>query len=528
MSLRSLQSLAAIGSLVLSVGCATSDPLLGEDDLSTGAGNDPEGIEEICLMHNCNSDAECGACTEGRNTCLVEENRCVACNADTGTGCPDGQICSSWGNCVDEDLTCETDVHGVPQISCSTSADCAACDPMHQVCDPSTSQCVACTTSDTSSCQSTDTCIDGQCSANCPTSCNVDNDCAQCGSASAPAHACNHNICSECSPTYACPAGLVCSEQGVCEEVCGSDGTGACSSDADCDGCGADNGKCHKPINSSHGTCGPAAAGCSDLGSFAVLPEPFDQVTNLCSNDGDCAGVGIQFNVGELLRDVTGIDEIDDANIEYGMNVCASVEVANTSCGVCVPCRVDSDCAPIQIDDVAGEAFGPIGSVAAAFLLDQVFGPNEHAVQMYCSQVAGDYGVCAPCPGIIYECGTDTGTGSGGGGTCDHDVCDAGGALDPSCGSCEAEVCAADSFCCNNEWDDQCVNEAVEMCGACGGTGGTGGTGSCHDECAEGAALQTSCSACVDAICDQDPYCCNTAWDSVCVGYVDDFCSPGC
>jgi hypothetical protein len=274
----------------------------------------------------------------------------------------------------------------------------------------------------------------------------------------------------------------------------------------------------------------------------AVLPEPFDQVTNLCSNDGDCAGVGITFNVGELLRDITGINDIGDANIEYGMNVCASVEVANNSCGVCVPCRVDSDCAPINIDEVAGEAFGPIGSLAAAFLLDQVFGPNEHAVQMYCSTVAGDYGVCAPCPGIIYECGTTTG-GGGGTGSCDHDVCTAGTALDGSCDSCAADVCAQDSFCCSNEWDQQCINEATDICGQCGGTGtggggtgggtgaggssGTGGGSNCHDVCVAGAALDTNCSTCSANVCAQDPYCCTTEWDSVCVGYVEDFCG-GC
>lgn len=545
MALSFLRALGGLTLVMAGAGCATTDTLTDGSGSSTSSGNDPQGNEDgICLLHNCNSDAECGACSDGRNTCLEAEHRCVACNADTGSGCPDGQYCSSWGNCVEDGLECPTDDHGVPQISCAQNADCAACDPLHQICDPASSTCVACTPSDTSACQSTDICIHNECSAECPTDCSVDNDCAQCGSAAAPAHACNHGICSECSATYACPAGLKCSEQGVCQDVCGTDGDGTCSTNADCDGCGADNGVCHKPINSSVGQCGVSANGCSDLGQgVAVLPEPFDQVTNLCSNDGDCAGVGITFNVGELLRDITGINDIGDANIEYGMNVCASVEVANNSCGVCVPCRVDSDCAPINIDDVAGEAFGPIGSLAAAFLLDQVFGPNEHAVQMYCSTVAGDYGVCAPCPGIIYECGTTTGGGGGGGtGSCDHDVCSAGSALDGSCDSCAADVCAQDAFCCSTEWDQQCINEASDICGQCSGTGtggggtggggagggsGTGGGSNCHDVCVEGAALDTSCSTCAANVCAQDPYCCNTDWDSVCVGYVEDFCG-GC
>lgn len=531
---------SALGLLSL-VGCATTDPLL-EGAAGSDSINGPSGNEEgVCILNNCASDAECGACTDGRTTCNVEEGRCVACDAATGTGCPDGEVCSSYGICVDEDLTCETDSHGEPLISCSSNGDCAACDPMHQICDTTTSQCVACTPSNTSACQSTDLCLDNQCSPKCPSTCAVDNDCAQCGSASAPAKACNEGFCAECSATYACPAGLRCSPSGVCEAVCGTDGNGTCSGNADCGGCGADIGECHKPINSGVGTCGPSAAGCSDLGSgVAVLPEPFDQVTNLCSNDGDCAGVGVTFNVGELLRDITGIDSIDDANIEYPMAACAEVTIANTSCGVCVPCEVDSDCADIPIDGVAEEAFGPLGSLAAAFLLDQVFGPNDHTVHMFCSSVAGGYGVCAPCPGIIYECGSDE-PGGGGSGTCSHEPCSTGAALSPSCGSCEADVCAADPFCCDNQWDQQCVNEASQLCAECGGGGtggggtGGGGTGggnggsSCaHDECSPGAKLTTGCSSCATAVCAQDPYCCNTEWDSVCVSYVEDYCTFSC
>ena len=37
-----------------------------------------------------------------------------------------------------------------------------------------------------------------------------------------------------------------------------------------------------------------------------MLPAPFDKVTNLCSTDIDCASVGIDLNVGAILRDITG------------------------------------------------------------------------------------------------------------------------------------------------------------------------------------------------------------------------------
>jgi hypothetical protein len=44
----------------------------------------------------------------------------------------------------------------------------------------------------------------------------------------------------------------------------------------------------------------------------------------------------------------------------------------------------------------------------------------------------------------------------------------------------------------------------------------------------QGPAMSPSCSGCVDAICAQDPYCCSTDWDDVCVSHVDSICSPGC
>ncbi len=56
---------------------------------------------------------------------------------------------------------------------------------------------------------------------------------------------------------------------------------------------------------------------------------------------------------------------------------------------------------------------------------------------------------------------------SGGGGG-DHDCCEAGG---PGCNDpvIEACVCAQDSFCCDTEWDAQCVDEVESFgCGTCG------------------------------------------------------------
>lgn len=64
-------------------------------------------------------------------------------------------------------------------------------------------------------------------------------------------------------------------------------------------------------------------------------------------------------------------------------------------------------------------------------------------------------------------------SGSGAGGntnSCAHDTCTYGAALTIGCGDpCVDTVCATDDYCCdvvNGEWDDICIDEAVDLCGA--------------------------------------------------------------
>jgi hypothetical protein len=63
-------------------------------------------------------------------------------------------------------------------------------------------------------------------------------------------------------------------------------------------------------------------------------------------------------------------------------------------------------------------------------------------------------------------------------GTCDHEVCSAGGKLALGCSACVDAVCAVDSYCCDTDWDQQCINESVMFCACeCAGAGGAGGAG---------------------------------------------------
>lgn len=49
-----------------------------------------------------------------------------------------------------------------------------------------------------------------------------------------------------------------------------------------------------------------------------------------------------------------------------------------------------------------------------------------------------------------------------------------------------------------------------------------------HDECSPGDLLAPGCSSCVTSICNADPYCCETAWDALCIGAAKNLCGLEC
>jgi hypothetical protein len=363
---RSSSLLFALAALVLGacvdggrvVDSAAPSPITEGDD-GDGAG--------LCAVESCHGDDECVGCAGGRLTCLVAERRCVACDPALGTGCAEGEVCSAYGACVAEGQTCPMGENGLPDISCSSNADCGACDPLHQVCDPAWNRCVACSPSDTGACSPSDICVQGACAPACPADCQSDLDCASCGGPGHYAHACNAGSCAQCSLTSPCPGSLVCNAQGLCED----------------------------PVSEGGGGGDPGSGG-GDPGSGGADPG---------TGGGD-----------------------------------------------------------------VGEGGGPVAD------------------------------------------------------TC-HDLCTAGEAMEPSCDPCAADLCAADPYCCSTAWDSLCVSEVDQYCNnACSGS-----ADSCaHPECAQGDALDATCSECAAALCAADPYCCSTSWDSLCVTEVAMYCANGC
>lgn len=173
---------------------------------------------------------------------------------DDPGGAP-GTGCTTHGVCEPQGASCPVGDNGEPVVVCGSAGDCAGCDAMHQVCDPATSRCSACSASDTSACGVNDVCVEGACAPRCPADCATDDDCGGCGAGAHALHACNAGQCTQCSDTYACPAGEVCGADGSCVPKCGQDGAGSCFEDADCASCGDGATACQKEPGAP-GHCG--------------------------------------------------------------------------------------------------------------------------------------------------------------------------------------------------------------------------------------------------------------------------------
>lgn len=141
--------------------------------------------------------------------------------------------------------------------------------------------------------------------------------------------------------------------------------------------------------------------------------------------------------------------------------------------------------------------------------------------------------VCEPAPKLPKDvCGNELDDNCDGviddGCPCAHDRCTPGVPLVADCGDpCVAKICAADEFCCKNEWDQQCIDEVASVCGSAACIKGT----CAHSLCQPGAKLTSDCDApgkCVSNICKTDGFCCAKEWDATCVEKLKVVCNLTC
>jgi cysteine-rich repeat protein len=107
---------------------------------------------------------------------------------------------------------------------------------------------------------------------------------------------------------------------------------------------------------------------------------------------------------------------------------------------------------------------------------------------------------------------------------CARGKCSIGAPLDPQCDACTVALCGVDPHCCNDTWDALCVQEVRTACGSltCQESAGTCAHPVCSlgGTLAPGCDNPPMNPSCVTTICNFDPYCCNTEWDGQCVGEV--------
>lgn len=97
----------------------------------------------------------------------------------------------------------------------------------------------------------------------------------------------------------------------------------------------------------------------------------------------------------------------------------------------------------------------------------------------------------------------------------------------PGCddADCCLAVCEIDPFCCDTDWDAICADDAAVHCR---------GATDCFCDFAEGSCCRANgtggCEqpACCRSVCDVDPFCCDVAWDGDCADLAAHFCTSVC
>jgi hypothetical protein len=98
-------------------------------------------------------------------------------------------------------------------------------------------------------------------------------------------------------------------------------------------------------------------------------------------------------------------------------------------------------------------------------------------------------------------------------------------ATTPGCASADVQscVCDDDAYCCDTAWDELCVQKVDELgCGTCSSESPNPAPDSPSVCCEASTAPGCTDDAQVQqCICDADSYCCSTAWDAYCVSNIE-------
>jgi len=104
------------------------------------------------------------------------------------------------------------------------------------------------------------------------------------------------------------------------------------------------------------------------------------------------------------------------------------------------------------------------------------------------------------------------------------DCCGANGTVGCDDEACCTLICGLDPFCCSTEWDGLCAADAEANCAVCAVAPacGVAGTGDC---CTANGSPYCDDEACCDLVCANDPFCCNSEWDGLCATDAQAICA---
>lgn len=203
--------------------------------------------------------------------------------------------------------------------------------------------------------------------------------------------------------------------------------------------------------------------------------------------------------------------------VAHGTPGCDDFVCCQAVCGLdpfCCDVEWDADCAAASgrecealpvVCPGSGSCQEPHATPGCA---DEECCPVVCAIDPTCCQVAWDE-ICvglselcyppSPCPGEG-DCLAPHGTPG-----CDDAEC------------CETVCAVYDSFCCDEEWDEDCVDAATFLCfpQPCPGTG---------DCCVEIGTPSCGDAECCEMVCAIDPFCCALSWDFPCSVIAQDIC----
>ena len=418
----------------------TSDTFCDDDDPCTLDVCQGEAGEcEHTAIEGCGETHPCQPGTAP----LSSDDEVNACTCAQETSCCEGP----WSE------TCVA----TAQQSCGLECDCQALEPEALSCMSNT-DCAYCDDDDL--CNGTWLCQSGTCVATAPVSCDTSLD-------------------SGCLLTACVPSTGAC-EQGMVEVLC--DDGDPCTEDL----CDTETGECLSEANPACGANHPCVS--------APLPTSSDPIATACVceiNPYCCSGAWDATCVAAAEAQCGQVCTCDDPDAP-------------------VICVEDAECAGCDDGDLCNGTWGCV---------DGICGALDMAVSCPSDQDMGCLiNSCAPMTGLCELSPSDAACDDGD--LCTADTCTEEGAclatpiegcaLSHPCAasstpqSTDAEitacVCAIDPWCCDNNWDGICVDEAISECGAiC----------DCTDPASEASCnVDADCGWCSDSLCDT-PWACS-------------------